>query len=60
MLKMTLKVTQKRNQRRENTPTGLIATRVPLCHVLVRFFPKMLIPILSSSSFMLGFGWVSA
>lgn len=50
--------TQKKPE--EDIPIVLIATRVPLCHVLVRFFPRMVIPTFSSSSFRFGFGWVMA
>lgn len=35
-----------------------MAMSVPRCHVLVRFFPKIFIPILSSSSDTFGLGCV--
>lgn len=37
---------------------GVMAISAPRCQVLVRFFPKMFIPILSLSSDTLGFGCV--
>lgn len=49
-----------RKKPEEDIPRVLTATRVPLCHVLVRFFPRMVIPTFSSSSIRFGFGWVMA
>ena len=40
------------------TPTWLTATRVPLCQVLVRFFPRMVMSTVSSPSSMAGLGLV--
>ena len=40
------------------SPTGLMAMSIPLCQVLVRFFPRRLISSLISSSFREGLGWV--
>ena len=40
-------------------PTELMATRIPRCHVLVRFLPRMLMLTFIASCLRAGFGWVA-